>query len=66
LQNNNKVTQQINVLTYETPKEDTDEWDVILDNVGQLMLNKELEEPIAKEVKNMPRLLTLYSAPARD
>jgi hypothetical protein len=30
------------------------------------MLNKELEEPIAKEVKNMPRLLTLYSAPARD
>jgi hypothetical protein len=26
------------------------------------MLDEELEEPIAKEVKNMPRLLTLYSA----
>jgi hypothetical protein len=26
------------------------------------MLNKELEEPIAKKVKNMPRLLTLYNA----
>jgi hypothetical protein len=25
------------------------------------MLNKELEELIVKEVKNMPRLLTLYS-----
>jgi hypothetical protein len=28
------------------------------------MLDKELEEPIAKKVKNMPRSLTLYYAPA--
>jgi hypothetical protein len=30
------------------------------------MLNKELEELIAKKVKNMPRSPTLYSALARD
>jgi hypothetical protein len=65
-QNNNKVTRQINVLTRETPEEDTDEWDVISDGVGQLMLDEELEEPMAKEVKNMPRSSTPYSAPARD
>jgi hypothetical protein len=30
------------------------------------MLDKELEEPIVKKVKNMPRSLTLYRALARD
>jgi hypothetical protein len=30
------------------------------------MLDEELDEPTIKKVKNMPRLPTLYSAPARD
>jgi hypothetical protein len=30
------------------------------------MLDEELEEPMVKKVKNMPRSLTLYRAPARD
>jgi hypothetical protein len=65
-QNTNKVTQQINVLTRETQDKDTDEWDVILDDVGRLMLDEELDEPTTKKVKNMPRSPTPYSAPARD
>jgi hypothetical protein len=66
LQNTNKVTRQINVLTCEPQEEDTDEWDIISDDVGQLMLDEELDEPAAKQAKNMPRSPTPYRAPARD
>jgi hypothetical protein len=66
LQNTNKVTRQINVLTCEPQEEDTDEWDIISDDVGQLMLDKELDEPAAKQAKNMPWSPTLYRAPACD
>jgi hypothetical protein len=65
-QNTNKVTRQINVLTREPQEEDTDEWDIISDDVGQLMLDEELDEPAAKQAKNMPRSPTPYRAPARD
>jgi hypothetical protein len=59
--NNNKVVRQVNVLTRETQDEDTDEWDIITNDVGQLMLDSDSDD--APKRKRIARSPTPYHAP---